>query len=205
MGKKQQKTIAEQIMNQPPAKIYFLRNSEGKFYNSRDSYWYSEMINANYDRDYKGLQQLLLTPKFQDCGVYETTDHKLWEQMATMTTDLVLTGSYFSSLLSKIACKMPTISQVNKTMYQKCTQAIEALKPMTNWNDDFLEAKEDTTDEVSGHLHEYFSELSKIEIHQMAEVVEVLKMYQVDRASIMGICSKVRKHNGESKSIQKSY
>lgn len=205
MAQKKQKTIAEQIMNQPPSKIYFLRNNDGKFYNSSDGVWYSEKVNAIYDKNYSKMLEVLKMDKFSDCGIYETTDHILWQEIATWTTNIVLVGSYFSELLLKVSNRMPTISQVNKLMYQKCSLAVEVLRPVSNWNDDFVEHKEDATDEVSGHMKEYFHELSQIDIHEMAEVTEILKMYRVDRASMMGIATTIRKRNPKSKEIQKSY
>ena len=201
---KNKQTVADKIMSQPASKIHFIKNSNGKFYNSRDKLWYSEMINANYDKNIVGLKKLLEFDKFKYCEIHTTTDHELWEQMATWTTDLVLTGSYFSNILTKIACKMPTISQVDKNMYRLCNQVIDKLKPFTNWNNGFIEAKEDTTDEVSGHLYEYIHELSSIKIHEMPEITEMIKMWKVDRKSMMGVSSKVRKYKNEL-ATEKSY
>lgn len=195
---KEIKTVAQQIMSQPPSKIYFLVNAEGKFYNARNRVFYEEMINGNYERNSKTILDLINLPKFEGCSLYETTDHELWQQMATMTTDLVLAGSYFQTLLEKVACKMPTISQVNKTMYQKVKSAIEVLTPFTVWNNSFLTHKEDQTDEVSGHYMEMLSEVGKVQMHECAEIVELLKMRRVDRKSIMGVCAKVRRHAKEA-------
>lgn len=174
---KKTNTIQEKIMNEPPANIYFIRNKESKFYNSRDSFWYSEMINANYEskKNLPLLKQLLLTDRFSGCEIYETTSHKLWEAMATWTTDAVLTGNYFCELLHKIACKLPTITAIDKLMYQKCKLAIEVLQPLTTWNNEFLESKEDTTDEVSGIMMEYFSVTSSVPIYEMARVTKLIK------------------------------
>lgn len=196
---KKQETVQDKIISQPASKIYFLKNSEGKFFNSKDDVYYSEMINANYEKDLSKMREVLKMSKFQDCEIHQSTDHELWEQMATHTTDLVLVGTYFQNLLFRVACRMPTISQVNKNMYQKLKVAIDCLKPFSSWNDGFIEAKEDQTDEVAGHMMEFFHELSGIKIHECAEVTEILKCYKADRKSILGVTTKVRKHNKEIK------
>lgn len=199
-NKKKPRTVAEEIMNEPPAKIYFIRNEEGKFYNSKDGVWYSEMINANYERKSKleilrDVVKANSGGKFTGCEIFETTNHKLWEEMATWTTDAVLAGSYFQGILHKIANRLPTISAVDKMMYQRISQAIEVLKPLASWNDDFIKSKEDTTDEITGHYAEYITETASVKIHQAPEVTELIKMYKVDPKSMLGVAKTVRKRN----------
>lgn len=175
-------------MNSP--KIYFLKNKEGKFYNSRSNSYYPEIINANYERDKKGLE-MLIELKFKDHKIHMITEHEFMEEMAHQTTNCVLAGEYFSRLLFNISCILPTVSQVNKTMYQKCKSAIETLKPFTKIHLDFINAKEDNTDEVQGLYSEYINEVSNVKIYQTAEVTALLKAYQKDRSSMLGITKKI--------------
>jgi hypothetical protein len=171
-------------------KIYFIEK-EGRFYNSRDGVWYSTFVLANYERNKKDLESILNFDKFKGCNIYETTEDNFINEMATATTDLVIAGAYFCQLLEQYACKLPTISQVNKTMYQKCKNAIEVLQPFSSMHKDFLKAKEDLTDDVTGHYAEYVSNISKTKIYQMGEVNSVLNAYRGDRSSIIGIAKKV--------------
>lgn len=175
-------------MNSP--KIYFLKNNEGKFYNSRSNSYYPEIVNANYERDYK-VMQFLIENKFKGHKIHMITEHEFMEEMAQQTTNCVLAGEYFSRLLFNISCILPTVSQVNKTMYQKCKSAIEILKPFTKMHLDFINAKEDNTDEVQGWYSEYINEVGNVKIHQTAEVASILKAYQKDRSSMLGITKKV--------------
>jgi hypothetical protein len=173
-------------------KIHFLKNSEGKFYNSRSKTYFPMFINANYERDRKVLDYLI-QERFTDHEVHTVTEHEFMEEMAAQTTNCVLAGEYFSNLLFKLSCVLPTVSQVNKTMYQKCKSAIEVLKPFTTMHHDFISQKEDQTDEVQGYYAEYIAEVSKIQIHHAHEVTLLLKAYQKDRASMLGITKKVLK------------
>lgn len=171
-------------------KIHFLKNSEGKFYNSRQKAYFVEIIHANYERDKKTME-MLIDVKFKDHTIHTITEYEFMEEMAAQTTNCVLAGEYFSNLLFKLSCILPTVSQVNKTMYQKCKSAVEVLKPFTVMHQDFLKTQEDQTDEVQGYYTEFIAECSKIGIHQTHEVTAVLRAYQKDRASILGITNKI--------------
>ena len=173
-------------------KIYFLKNKEGKFYNTIQKTYYASILNANYDRSPKEIEGLIEL-KFHDHELHTTTEEDFMQEMALMTTNAVVAGEYFSRLLFGLACILPTVSQVNKTMYQKCKSAIEVLKPFSKMHADFISQKEDTTDEVSGYYTEFITEVSKIQIHQTHEITAILQAYQKDRSSILGIAKKVLK------------
>lgn len=173
-------------------KIHFLKNSEGRFYNSRSKTYFPHVIHANYERDKKTME-MLVDVKFKDHEIHTITEHQFMEEMAAQTTNCVLAGEYFSRLLFNLSCILPTVSQVNKTMYQKCKSAIEVLKPFTTMHQNFLKTQEDQTDEVQGYYTEFIAELSKIGIHQTHEVTAILRAYQKDRASMIGITKKVLK------------
>jgi len=179
-------------MNSP--KIYFLKNSEGKFYNSKDEVFYSSIYNANYDRDYKKMQAVLKLPIFQNCSIHEITENDFMQGMAIKTTAVVLSGEYFTQLLKDLNYKLPTVSQVNKNMHKKCKIAIDELAPFSTLHKDFIKSKEDQTDEVQGHFQEYIETISKVEIYQCAEVTSILKAYFKDRNSILGITRKILNH-----------
>lgn len=171
-------------------KIYFIAKDD-KYYNSRDNYWYSSFTNANYERSRKILDELIKLPKFEGCEVYETTEEAFMNELASATTNLVIAGEYFNNLLEKHAMKIPTISQVNKTMYQKCKLVIETLKPFTKMHSDFLKAQEDLTDDVSAYYGEFIQTLAKTEIYQVKEITAIIEAYHKDRNSIIGIAKKV--------------
>jgi hypothetical protein len=78
-------------------------------------------------------------------------------------------------------------------MYQKCKSAIDVLKPFSKMHADFIGKKEDQTDEVQGYYQEFITEMADVKIHQTHEVVMILKAYQKDRASIIGITKKILK------------
>jgi len=176
-------------MNSP--KIYFLKNSEGKFYNSKDQIFFRSIYNANYDRDYKKMQAVLKLPIFQNCTIHEITESDFMEGMQVMTTSVVLSGQYFTQLLENLDYKLPTVSQINKNMHKKCKLAIDELTPFSSIHKDFIKAQEDQTDEISGYYQEYIEEIAKVQIYQCAEVTAILKAYFKDRSSILGITSKI--------------
>lgn len=178
-------------MNNSP-KLYFLKNKEGKFYNSRQKAYFNSVINANYERDRKGLE-MIIQLKFKDHEIHTITEEDFMREMASQTTNAVLAGEYFANLLFQISFNLPTVSQVNKMMYQKCKSAIEVLKPFSKLHANFIEKKEDTTDEVQGHYAEFINEISKVEMYETHEVVAILKAYKKDRASILGITKKILK------------
>jgi hypothetical protein len=171
-------------------KIYFI-TKDNKFYNSRDSHWYENIVHANYERKRELLDQLIKIDKFIGSSVYVITEEELMNEFATMTTDLVIAGEYFSRLIEKYAFKIPTISQVNKTMYQKCKQAIECLKPFSSMHKGFLEQKEDLTDDVSGYYGEYLQSVATVKIYQTKEISSMIEAYHLDRSSMLGITKKI--------------
>jgi hypothetical protein len=136
---------------------------------------------------------MLIDLKFANHEIHTITEHEFMEEMASKTTNAVLAGEYFSRLLFNISCILPTVSQVNKTMYQKCKSAIDVLKPFSKMHADFIGKKEDQTDEVQGYYQEFITEMADVKIHQTHEVVMILKAYQKDRASIIGITKKILK------------
>lgn len=176
-------------------KIHFIKNAEGKFYNAREKQWYSNFIHANYERDSKITNAYLQRPNFAGCEIHTITENDFMEEMASKTTNAVLAGSYFSELIKELMFKLPTISQINKTMYQKCKVALDTLVPFTQMHLAFIEKKEDDTDEVRGHFEEFIHEMSKVQIYQTGEVIAMLKAYQIDRKSLLGVTQKVIKHH----------
>jgi len=178
-------------MNSP--KIYFLKNSDGKFYNSKEKTFYSSILNANYERDKPKMQAILSLPQFQCCEVHEITEENFRILMGCETTRVILAGQYFVQLLEQFDMKLPTISQVGKNMHKKCKTVIDELTPMTDWHRSFIRKDEDNTDEIQGYYQEYIETMAKIEIFQCAEVTAILKAYHKDRDSILGIAKKILK------------
>jgi len=58
-------------MNSP--KIYFIKNKEGKYYNSRDKIYYTNIIHANYERKREVLDELIKIDRFIGSEVYVTS------------------------------------------------------------------------------------------------------------------------------------
>lgn len=176
-------------------KLHFLKNAEGKFYNSTDKTFYESIVNANYEKK-EGNVKLLLEmglDRFQGCQVHTITENDFRVEMSNQTTKLVLVGELFIRSLVKLAVKIPTISQVNKNLYQKCKVAIDALKPFEKFHKDFIDQKEDATDEVQGHVEEYITEMAKVEIYDMPGLLTVIKAYNKSKPSMLGTAKKVLK------------
>ena len=181
------------IDNSP--KIHFVKNKEGKFYNARLKIFESNVIHGSYERDFKIANAYLGIERFKDCEVFTMTELEFLENLASKTTNVVLSGSYFAEQLKELGFKLPTISQVGKTMYQKCKSALETLTPFTKMHIDFISKQEDKTDEVRGCYEEFISEACKVQIFQTAEVTALLKAYQLDRKSSMGMAKKILRLN----------
>lgn len=175
-------------------KIYLLKNQKGKFYNSKDDVFYSEIINANYDKDKNRVRALLSLPKFANCELHSVTEEEFIWEMSHITTTAVLVGEYFQSILARLNHTLPTVSQVNKLMSNKCKQAIEVLAPFSAYHKEFLKAKEDSTDSMQGEFADFIFELSQVQIYQSGEAAGALKALRLDRASVLGISNKVLKN-----------
>jgi len=175
-------------MNSP--KMYFI-TKDGKFFNSRDNHWYSNHIHANFERKKEGLEALLKTDKFKECEIFTTTEDEFMGEMARLTTDLVISGEYLTNRLEKLAFKLPTISHVNKILYQKLKVAIECLKPFSKMHKEFLEVKEDFTDDVSAYYANYIQSVSSVEIYETTDIVAIIEAYHKDKKSITGIAKKI--------------
>lgn len=180
-------------MNNSP-KLYFIQNAEGKFYNAKEKTYYSEIINANYEKNKKVTEELITLPRFAGCNVFEFTEQAFMFEMSMATTDAVLAGEYFARKLFKLAYRLPTISQVNKTLYNKCKQSIDALSPFTKMHVGFVKNEEDSTDSLQGDYEEYLHQVSKIEIYQMKDLIQIIKAYHLNRDSILGIANKINKN-----------
>lgn len=178
-------------MNSP--KIYFLKNAEGKFYNSRDRAFYSNIANANFERDLNTMKFIVKLDEFVNCEIHEMTEFDFQQHLASETTRVVLAGQYFAQILEQLNMKLPTISQVGKNMHKKIKIALDELTPMTSLHRDFINSKESQTDEVQGHYQEYIETLAKVQIHESAEVTAILNAYFKDRTSILGITKKILK------------
>lgn len=180
-------------------KIHFIKK-DGKFYNSRNQSYESNIIHANYERETNGLKMLLTLDRFKGAEIHTITEHDFFELMASKTTTVILSGSYFREQLIELSLKLPTISQVGKTMYQKCKVAIESLAPIsTMYEEGFIKHKEDETDEVRGLYAEYIAEAVKVQIYQCKEVTSLIRAYFIDRNSMMGMTVKILKMNEKKK------
>lgn len=80
-------------------KVYFI-TKDGKFYNSKDKMFYSNIVNANYDKNKKGIEFLVENnPFFKGCEIEEVLEEDLFFMYQDITVKAVLAGSYFSDLL----------------------------------------------------------------------------------------------------------
>jgi hypothetical protein len=173
-------------------KLYFLKNSEGKFFNSKYKN-FSTILNANYERDKVRMQSILNLPQFQGCEIHEMTEENFRILMGCETTRVILAGQYFVQLLEQFDMKLPTISQIGKNMHKKCKSVIDELTPMTIWHKSFIKSQEDQTDEVQGFYQEFIETMATIELFQCAEVTAIMKAYHKDKASMLGITKKILK------------
>lgn len=180
--------------NSPKA---YLITKDGKFYNSKDEYFYSNIVNANYERNKKKLEAfMILNPVFfQGCEILEMREDDLFEAFCNETTKTVLAGSYFADHLKNLDCKLPTISQVSKNMHKKMVIAIEELKPISSQFIEFLKKEEERTDEVMGVYGEFIQNVSTIEIFEMKEFNTVFKAFKKNKKSILGIAEKLNKQH----------
>ncbi len=177
-------------------KLYFLKNKENKFLNGKDRVFYSNIINATYEKKEQTVIDIIkYIPAFSNCEVHEMTENDFMEAMANETTKCVVVGAYLSNILTQIDSKLPTVSQVNKTLHNKLKIAIDSLTPFTSMHKDFIKQKEDQTDEVSGHIAEYLNLVSEPEIYLSGELAGILTAYKKDRKAIVGIAQKTLNRN----------
>ncbi|MBP6424161.1 MAG: hypothetical protein KA278_00505 [Flavobacterium sp.] len=172
-------------------KLYFLKNKDNKFLNGKDKTFYSNIVNSTYEKKKQTVLDIIkYLPAYSDCEVHEMTENNFMEAMANETTKCVVVGAYLSNILTEIDSKLPTVSQVNKTLHIKLKTAIDSLVPFTSMYNDFIKQKEDQTDEVSGHIAEYLHLVSQPEIYLSGELAGILKAYKKDRKAIIGIAQK---------------
>ena len=174
-------------------KIYFIKNAEGKFYNSVEKHFYPAIINANYEKKEANVKQILALglERFQGCEVHTTTESEFMDEFMHQTTKLVLIGEYFHRALLHLSTRIPTISQVNKNLYQRCKATVKELIPFTVHHKNYLDNNETGTDEMQGQAEAYFEQLAKVEIFEMAEVTAIIKAYKINKKSILGTAKKV--------------
>jgi hypothetical protein len=181
------------MINDNSPKVYMI-TKDGKFYNSKDEYFYSNIVNANYEKNKKKLEIFMaLNPVFfENCTVFETTENKLFEAFCNETTKTVLAGSYFADHLKNLDYKLPTISQVSKNMHKKMIIAIEELRPISSQFIQFLKKEEERTDDVMGIYGEFIQNVSRIQIFDMKEFNVVFEAFKKDKKSILGIAKKIK-------------
>ena len=182
------------IMSNSP-KIHFLKHANGKFLNIRENFLYESFVHASHDKNIKVAEGLIQHENYREYTVFTITEEEFLQELASLTTETVISGAYFVSLLTKFSVKLPTISQINKNLYNKCKNLLKDMEVLTKMHGEFLAKKEDTTDDVSGYFSGFINEVSKVQIYQTAEVTALLKAYQTDRESLLGITRTVLKHN----------
>jgi hypothetical protein len=174
-------------------KLYFIKR-DGKYYNSRDKHWYSQFYHANYEKDRKGLDIMVKMDHLLGSEVVIITELTFMEELAMATTSTVIAGEYFSNLLESFALKLPTISFVNKNLFQRCKTTIEALKPFSDMHKRFIAKEEERTFNASGDYGEFIQLMGEVKVYEMGEVINILKAYHHDKKSIMGVAKKVLNH-----------
>jgi len=172
-------------------KLNIIRNSQGKYYNLIDKVFVEQIVNSNWTRTAKEAHDLIDLFKLTDCEVIQLTEEEFTNEMATYTVKAVIVAQSLQEHLKQVNYHLPTISGVNKSLGVFLKNTIEKLSFITPYYKEFLKVKEDETDDVKANYDEFIYELSKLELYQTSELTAILKAYQKDSKSILGIAKKI--------------
>lgn len=180
-------------------KLYFLKNSEGKFLTieNGDIHFVSKMSYARFTKNKKEIEEkrvpyeVILACSLE---VHESTEEDFMNDLASITTQAIIVGHYYKQLLETINFNLPTISQINKNLRNTLKNSTSALENVTAGFKEFEKSKEDATFEVYGYFMEMIGELSETNLYEMNDVSVMLKAFKKDRKSMLGIAKKVLNH-----------
>lgn len=176
------------------AKLYQIKNKEGNFYNAHNNFFTERLCIGSYATSRRESEAVIAHFELQDCEVFETTELEFTQEMAGLTTRVIIQLESTRKLLEDIRYILPTISQINKNTGKHIKNCAENLKLITPYFNQFLKVKEDPTDEVAGLYDEFIYELSKVELYECESLTHVLKAFQKDKKSLKGICNKILKN-----------
>ncbi len=78
-----------------------------------------------------------------------------------------------------------------KNFLQNTSEKLKIINPIFK---EFIEKKEDATDEVTQIYDEFIHEIAELEMWQLGEVTSVIKAYKKDKSSVLGITKKIIKN-----------
>lgn len=176
--------------------IYLIQDKETKkYFNISYNYFTNQMFLATPHKSKKEMQRCLTKLNFVNCEVIESTEFAFMGSMAGKTVEIVMTSDILIRKLDEVKHFLPTISNLNKSLSVFLKNTSEKLKHVTGEQfKEFEKTNELTTYGYGSNYDEYILELSKVEVWEFAEVVEILKARRKSRESIIGIARKINKH-----------
>lgn len=175
-------------------KIYVVKRSDGKYYNHIDNFFPSRLSLGTYSPKKSDMEGLIKLKGFQDCEVDEVLEEDWTKDMATLTTSTIIQIDSLRRKLDNIRYILPTVSGMNKNIKNFLQNTSEKLKIINPIFKEFIEKKEDATDEVTQIYDEFIHEIAELEMWQLGEVTAVIKAYKKDKSSVLGITKKIIKN-----------
>ena len=177
------------------AKLYLIQNEECKYYNAAKNYYSELYIGATYATSEQKARDIINYYGLKNHTIDTVTEEDYMTSIASKTVKVIIQMDSIRRELDELRYNIPTISGLNKNLcnFLKNTsnQLLRISKPMF---DDFVQKKEETTDDVQGNYEDYINELSKIQMYDCGELTMVLKAFQKDRKSILGISKKIMRN-----------
>ena len=182
------------------AKLYLIQNEDGKYYNAAKNYYSELYIGATYATSEQKARDIINYYGLKNHTIDTVTEEDYMTSIASKTVKVIIQMDSIRRELDELRYNIPTISGLNKNLcnFLKNTsnQLLRISKPMF---DEFVQKKEETTDDVQGNYEEFINKLAKIQIYDCGELTMVLKASQKDRKSIIGIAKKVLKNEYSNK------
>lgn len=172
------------------AKLFLIKNQDGKWYNGKDDFWCTKMSLATYTLNAKKANDLINYYSLENATVTQTTELEFTQDLASITTSAIIQLASIIQQLEEIKYRLPTVSAVNKNLGTFLGKTINQLKVIDPMYNEFVKQKPDQTDDVEGYFKEFISEVASVQLYECHNISRIIKQYKKNPSSIMGIVKK---------------
>ena len=174
------------------AKLFLIKNEDGKYFNASKNYYSDLYIAATYTTSEIKAKELIDYYKLDNHEIVIVTEDEFTKAIASLTVKTILQMDSMRRNMDELRWSIPTISGLNKNLSNFLKNTSGKLKEISkSMFDEFTKHKEDSTDEILSNYEEFVYELSKIEMYDCSELTTILRAYRKDKGSVLGICKKV--------------
>lgn len=177
--------------------IYAIKTLAGTYYNQRDKTFHSTSIyNASVTSNKlqaDGILKKLKLKGHKGLLIYEITEDNFNLEMSHKTITAIIKAASLKRELEDIQYCVPMISAVNKRYANTLDNTIGVLNNFMPKYKELESMSEETLLETEGYYDEFMMLCGKVQVHETADLIRIIKAYKKDAKSINGLTKKILK------------